>query len=286
MTAITVPHRLTTRLRAPGQRWAVLLVLLAALPPFHAGSAEEAAAPAPPDTSALVNSGPAQSAPSPADLARFLDRLMLVESGGRDDARNRLSTAVGPYQFIESTFLDIAQRHFHQETHALGPTEVLKLRTNRAFARKAAEAFTRDNAFDLSAADIQPSFANLRLAFLVGAAGAIRVLEADPQTPIVAVLGRRVVSANPKLAGMSAGDLARWSARNIAMPGIIAGDWDAKLPSAAITEQAGISKPTLAIRCKQALASCRRWVSLASKRLEGPQAANAQRAGKPPRLAR
>jgi len=38
----------------------------------------------------------------------FLDRLMLAESSGQLDARNPRSTALGPFQFIESTFLEVA----------------------------------------------------------------------------------------------------------------------------------------------------------------------------------
>ena len=76
----------------------------------------------------------AAAAPDAKTMAAFLDRLMLVESGGRDDARNPRSTAVGPYQFLESTFLDLARRHFASETATLPPAQILALRTNRPFA--------------------------------------------------------------------------------------------------------------------------------------------------------
>lgn len=204
-----------------------------------------------------------------ADLARFLDRLMLAESGGQDDARNPRSTAVGPFQFIESTFLDVAQRYFEAETRDLDAAAVLKLRTNRAFARKVAEAFTRDNARALVAAGLVPTFGNLRLAYLAGSDGAIRVLKAEPRTPVVAILGRRAARANPFLAGMSAADLARWSARNIAIGGYAVVDGGAN--SAAAARPAAASKPALVVRCNQLLVSCRRWVTLATERLERPR---------------
>lgn len=237
-------------------------------------AAEEAITEAPRPTSAAESTGQ-NSVIGALELARFLDRLMLVESGGRDDARNPRSTAVGPFQFIESTFIELTQRHFPAETRALAPVEVLKLRMNRAFARRVAEAFTRENADRLAAASLQPSFANLRLAFLVGPDGAVRVLKADPRTPVIAILGRKVAQANPFLAGMSVVDLARWSARNIALSGLVASRPGATRAPATV-EQAQSLNPALAVRCNQALASCRHWIALASVRLERGQVVGAK----------
>src|SRR5262249_58306119 len=68
------------------------------------------AASAPPPVAA-EKSGPAATADRSA-FDSFLDHLMRAESGGRDTAANPRSTALGPYQFIKSTFLDLARRHF------------------------------------------------------------------------------------------------------------------------------------------------------------------------------
>lgn len=206
------------------------------------------------------------------DLARFLDRLMVAESGGRDDARNPRSTALGPFQFIESTFLEVTRRHFPAETGGLSPAALLQLRTNRAFARRAAEAFTRDNAAHLAAAGIEPTFANLRLAFLVGPGGAVRVLKAEPRTLAISILGSQVAQANPFMAGMSVADLAQWSARNVAV-GDLAATRLAADPARLAATPVSKAKPAIAVRCNQALASCRRWVTLATRRLERQQVA-------------
>lgn len=227
-----------------------------------------------PRKAAMGNAEAGDRVDDAAALGRFLDRLMLAESGGRDDARNPRSTAVGPFQFIESTFLDVARRHFQAETSVLEPATVLQLRANRAFARRAAEAFTRDNAAHLAAAGLAPTFANLRLAFLVGPGGAVRILKAEPRTPAITILGSLVVQANPFMAGMSAADLAQWSARNLAA---------SDLGAARLATDPGQfgpvaqkrPKPVISVRCNQALASCRRWVALATQRLEKRQVAGA-----------
>lgn len=199
-------------------------------------------------------------------MALFLDRLMIAESGGLDEARNPRSTAVGPFQFIESTFLSVARRHFPAETDELSAGEVLKLRTNRAFARRAAEAFTRDNAAHLAVAGFEATFANLRLAHLVGPGGAVRVLKAPASTPAASLLGGPVARANPFLANLTAGSLVAWSARNLAVSELgrktIAAD-----PSRVARSGAPPQKPEIQIRCNRGLASCRRWVSLAKTRL-------------------
>ncbi|MGE3918226.1 MAG: hypothetical protein AB7F78_21240 [Hyphomicrobiaceae bacterium] len=197
-------------------------------------------------------------------MGRFLDQLMLAESGGRDEARNPRSTAVGPYQFIESTFLSVARRHFPAETGALTGPQILQLRTNRPFARKAAEAYTRDNAAHLAAAGHETTFANLRLAFLVGPGGAARVLAAQPATRVASVLGTGVVIANPFMAGMTTAGLVDWAERNLASAEL------SKLQVAADPSRAGAAprqKPAIAVRCSRGLVSCRRWVALATQRL-------------------
>lgn len=199
-----------------------------------------------------------------ASLSLFLDRLMIAESGGRDDARNPRSTAVGPFQFIVSTFLEVTRRHFAEETSALTPAQVLQLRTNRAFARRAAEAFTRDNAAHLALAGLEATFPNLRLAFLVGPQGAVRVLRAAPTTPTAIILGANVVQANPFMIGMTAGGLAQWSARNLSAAGLTSGRLAADISR--IGDGSAPRKPAIAVRCNRGLASCRRWVSLATKR--------------------
>lgn len=211
-----------------------------------------------------------------AAMTLFLDRLMLAESGGRDDARNPRSTAVGPFQFIESTFLDVARRHFNSETEKLTPAQVLQLRTNRQFARRAAEAFTRDNAAHLAVAGLDPSFANLRLAFLVGPGGAIKVLKADPLTPAVTILGTQVVQANPFISGMTTADLARWSSRNLSAAALGSTRLSAD-PSRVAGSPRAASRPAIPVRCNRGLVSCRRWISLATRRVTRHAAGAGQR---------
>jgi hypothetical protein len=158
---------------------------------------------------------PVAAAPAAMTRELYLDRLMLAESGGRDDARNPRSTAVGPYQFIVGTFLAVTRRYFPAEVANLSDAELLAKRTDRAFARRAADAYTNDCANELTAAGLSPTYVNLRLAFLLGPGGAIRVLRAPADTPMASLVGANVMTANPFLAKLTAAGLIARSARDI-----------------------------------------------------------------------
>lgn len=201
-----------------------------------------------------------------AAMDTFLDRLMMAESGGRDTATNPRSSAVGPFQFIVETFLDVTRRHFPNEIANLSQPEILALRTNRAFARRVAEAFTRDNAAHLVAHGQAATWAHLRLAFLVGPAGAVRLLRATPDTPLANLLSALAMQANPFMARLTVGDLIARAARE-ADPEAAApeGPIVANLPGAAQTKTARSRQ--IIVTCDLSLPSCRKWLALAERRL-------------------
>lgn len=193
-----------------------------------------------------------ETAPPAMTLETFLDRLMMAESGGQDAARNPRSTAVGPFQFIKETFLDVVRRHFAEETISLSAVALLALRKDRAFARRAAEAYSKDNAEHLASEGLATSFTNLRLAFITGPGGAVRVLRAPPQTKVSTLLSSAAVAANSFLARMTAQELIMKCARDLDVnPGNLSG-----------IAADGSARRRIAVKCNQKLPSCRRWVAL------------------------
>ena len=208
----------------------------------------------------------------------FLDRLMQVESGGRDNAANPRSTAVGPFQFIKSTFLDLVRRHFAVETDSLTKNEVLDLGVNRNFARRAAALYSRENLASLSAQGLVPTFGHLRLAFLVGPAAAVRLIKATPDTPTAEVLGTGVIKANPFMTKLSASGLIARAERDIGggdrnrlvFPGPAPGarvvarqpePREPRVPGSGVKGSVSYPKAEKA-PCISRLASCRRWVAM------------------------
>jgi len=152
---------------------------------------------------------------SASTFQAFLDHLMGAESGGRRLAANPRSSAVGPFQFIKSTFLATMRHHFPEDVVGRSDQEVLALRTNPALARRAAEAFSKDNADYLQARGVNPTFADLRLAFLLGPADAVRILQRPAQTQLSEILSRPVIRANPFMRAMTAAALIDKCARDL-----------------------------------------------------------------------
>ena len=140
---------------------------------------------------------------------------------------------------------------------------VLALREDRTFARRAAEAYSKDNAAHLAREGLPTSFTNLRLAYLTGPSGAVRVLRAQPKTKVSSLLSSAAISANPFMARMTAAELIAKCARDLEVdPDNMAGIAADSSPAAAP------DRPKIAIKCNLERPSCRRWVALREAQLE------------------
>lgn len=249
-----------------GGKAAAALVMISGLCLTAVARAQDAALAPPPAEDAAK---PATAGDGSMTMDIFLDRLMQAESGGRLSARNPRSTAVGPYQFIASTWLMIANKHFEKETKDLRVDQVLALRMDLDLSRRAADIYTQANAAYLVAQGQTATFQNLRLAFLVGPGGAARVLAADPDTPVSQLLGGSVISANPFMSRLTAAGLIARAARDIeTKPDATA----AVTPDPSLVTDAkngataAMPRPRIAVPCSLALPSCRRWLALAQQR--------------------
>ena len=222
-------------------------------------------------------------------LSHFLDRLMLAESGGRDTAANPRSSALGPFQFIKSTFISIARRHFPAEMAELNDAEVLTLRTVRSFARAAAAIFTLENAAHLKKQGIEPTLPHLRLAFLLGAGGAVHVLQAGPQARVSSVVGPGVIGANPFMVGVSASGLVARAARDIFGPKVAPTRMAVARPEPrsrpAPRAQGDPPAVKFTVKCNQKLAACQRWIALKEAQItRNAQAPSKRKTGAVPKL--
>jgi hypothetical protein len=204
---------------------------------------------------------PRRQANAPS-MDEFLDRLMMAESGGRREARNARSSALGPFQFISSTFLDVMRRNLAAEIEGLSEAKVLDMRTDPDVSRKAARVYVSESRAILDDNGLPASWVNLRLAFLVGARGAIRVLQAPGETPLAEILGGQALWANPFMTSMRVSDLIRKAAIDI-------GATHAEAPTPGAPLAATRPEPPIEIRCKLGLASCRRWLALQQRKHPG-----------------
>lgn len=243
----------------------IRLVLLA-IAPLTSGAAASDVSVEPPFSAQVL---------SVENASHFLRRLMRAESGGRDLARNPRSSALGAFQFIRSTFLDVTRRHFTEEVELLSEAEILELRTNREFSRRAALAYTNENAAYLAERGIEPTLARLRLAYLLGAAGAARLLEAPADRPVSQVFESAVVRANPFMKRMKVADLIAKAEREMQAP---LPEGEPKPVATKVKAASREAAPASRLLCKPQLASCRKAMALEQRR-RARQAA--QRGGAP-----
>lgn len=145
----------------------------------------------------------------------YLDKLMMAESAGKPHAKNPRSTALGPFQFINSTFIAVVDRHFSDEVEGLNRSEILALRTDMEFSRKAATAFNNDNANYLRERGFVPTFAHLRLSHLLGAPATVKVLKAGPGARLTKVLPSAVIKANPFMRRLTVAGLVNRAEREV-----------------------------------------------------------------------
>ncbi len=222
-----------------------------------------------PATACLAENVEANLTPTESETL-FLDRLMRVESGGRQYARNRASSALGPFQFLGTTFLDVVRRSFPVVATGKTDAEILALRTDFQVSRDVALIYTRENAIALAAKGKETTAANLRLAFFAGASGALKILEANPDELVSNLLSGAAITANPFLRTVTASELLARASREAEGAGVAVG---------ALPKSSGASSK-IAVRCNLKLAACRHWLALAEKRVAVRAARLASRAPK------
>jgi hypothetical protein len=200
--------------------------------------------------------------------ARGLAVNTQMESGGRPDARNPLSTAVGANQFIERTWLDFASAN-PQLFPNMDREQILAARTNPELSAQATQWNARRNGEVLQNANLPVNDATLGMAHMFGPQGARRILESRSDARIEDIVTPDVLRANPNLAGRTAGDLAQDFARRYAPTPMT----PAQAQITAPTPAAPSSLPGTALRPRGVAMTPELAASLNALAREDPQAA-------------
>lgn len=160
------------------------------------------------------------------------DKIIGVESGGDPNAKNPKSSASGVGQFLDSTWVATVRQHRPDIAAGKSAAQIIALKGDASLGREMTKAYQQDNADYLTNRGLQTTPGNIYLAHFLGPGGAVNVLKADPNAPVVNIVGQDVVNANPFLRGMSVADTIAWS--------------DKKMGSAAGTSRAGQVDPRFA----------------------------------------
>ncbi len=135
----------------------------------------------------VVNAIQEASASTGVDFSYLLQQAK-VESSFDPNAKAKGSSATGLYQFIESTWLDMVERHgdkYGIETDGKSRKEILSLRKDPAISSQMAAEFARENEEFLNAnwgGDVGST--ELYLAHFMGAGGATSFLKAKDESPL------------------------------------------------------------------------------------------------------
>ena len=155
----------------------------------------------------------------------IVDRIIGVESGGKATAKNPKSSATGLGQFIESTWLDVINRHFPEVKRGKTRAQILALRNNPKLSRQATAIYTAENQSSLRKAGVPVTPGTTYLAHFLGPGGAKALLRTTNKgRSVKAVLADtvgakkagQIVSANGSiLRGKSVDQVIAWAERKM-----------------------------------------------------------------------
>lgn len=143
------------------------------------------------------------------------DSIRAAESGGDNYAKNPLSSAYGPDQFLAGTWLDTIKASRPDLAQGKSDAELLAMRSDPVLSGQMRDAYAAANQATLAKAGVPVDAGTTYLAHFAGPGGAVKLLQSDPNTPASTILGPDVVKANPFLAKMTAGDVAAWASRKM-----------------------------------------------------------------------
>ncbi|MFC0012043.1 M23 family metallopeptidase [Devosia nitrariae] len=173
-----------------------------------------AGAPVDPLQSSVLQAGLTTLSGSAVDV--LTEQIVAVESGGRADAQNPLSTATGVGQFIAATWVRMMRTYRPDLARTLSEPELLNLRFDPTISREMVQNLAREGEAYLKARGHTVTAGRLYLAHFLGMEDAHRVLASPPQQPLDAVLAQSVLSANPFLVGKDAAYVVSWAEAKMA----------------------------------------------------------------------
>ena len=164
-------------------------------------------------TSKAAPAGAAPTGPT-GPLAGIITQIRQAETGGLTNPYVSnlagASSAFGPYQFTRGTWIS-AYRKLNPGT-GLSDDKIWAQRTNPEMNERLMQKLTADNAASLEKAGMPVNAPTAYLAHFLGAGAAVKLLQADQNTPVESLLSKKQVDANPTvLRGKTVEQVAQWA---------------------------------------------------------------------------
>lgn len=151
-------------------------------------------------TQTVPRSAPAGPGPlSDIPLSPQARATIGVESGGNVNAASSTSSATGPAQFIDSTWINMMQKNAPGLIQGKSREEILAMRSDPEVSGAMVDAYAKENASVLAGAGIEATPENLHFAHTFGGGGAVKMLSADPRAAAANLSSRAAVEANRPL---------------------------------------------------------------------------------------
>ena len=166
-----------------------------------------------------------------AAVDSVVTRILAAESRGAADPKNKRSSAAGPAQFLDDTWLELIRAYRPDLAKGHSRDDLLALRQRPGLAREIAMRFAERNAALLKRRGLPVTAGTLYLAHFAGPAGAAALLSAPADADAAAVMAKadatgkatreQIVKANPFLDRFTAADIRRWADRKMDGPTLV-----------------------------------------------------------------
>ena len=155
----------------------------------------------------------------------IVERIIVVESDGDSNAKNKRSSATGAGQFLDETWLEMIRTYRRDLVGDRSEKEILELRRDPALTRAIMTRLVEQNAAMLKKRGLPVTPGTLYLTHFAGPAGALAVLSVSENADAASRMasadatGRttrdKLVNANPFLKELTDGDLKNWANRKM-----------------------------------------------------------------------
>jgi hypothetical protein len=160
-----------------------------------------------------------------AAVDAIVERIIAVESDSIPNSKNSRSSATGPAQFIDETWLDLIRAYRPDLIRGHNRADLLKLRQDPKLAREITMRLVERNTAMLRRRGLPVTAGTIYLAHFAGGAGAAAVLSASESADAALVMAsadttkrtkrEQLIKANPFLEHLTVADLTVWANRKM-----------------------------------------------------------------------